>query len=461
MNAHFHRLSAVALAAGMILPVLLVAPAATAGGDTAPEPRPDCDICQIKTRLHEAAPWFKIGLDARYRFYHEDNRRLSKMNPADHRAWQRLRTRLSATIIPFKTEDVRVNTRMMYEARYWHKPDVMMHPYTHHETLLDRLNVEVRNLFGHPVTVTAGRQNLKFGDGWLVFNGTPRDGSRTGFFDAIRLTCSPDDATTADLIYIHNKANSSTLHRPIDDRNMDLSEQDESGVIAYLSRKTDDVTKVDGYFIYKRDQRTMAAGNNSDIYTIGSRVERQFTDNVSARVEVAGQWGRKNRTHLGNMGANARVTYAFRDNSSNSVHLDYEYHGGDSRNDGAFDPLWGRHAQWSPLYNDSVSLLEEPIDYSPNFHRIGVGWLAKPLPKTTVGVDYMILVADRNPNGTAANFSNHGKLRGHLAKAYVKYKIDEHVQTRILCETFFPGSYYSKARNDIASFFQWQVLFAW
>jgi hypothetical protein len=439
---------------------LLVAPALAADNHQAKTDDDVCMLCNAKTQMHEACKWLEIGFDFRYRVYHENNRRLDKHNPAHDRTWQRFRPRLWATIKPM--ENVSINTRLMWESRYWHKPDSVDPNFTHHEALFDVLNLKVDKVAGLPLTITTGRQNIKLGDGWLVANGTPRDGSRTGFFDAIRGTWKAKEIdTTADVIFIKNHANSSWLHRPFDDQGIDLSEQDESGVIVYVSNKSLKDTTLDGYFIYKHDEAVMAAGNNSDIYTVGGRAETMLCEHVQARGELAYQWGQKNDVQISAIGFNGRMKYLFKDARSHSVHLDYEYRQGDSENDGAFDPLWGRHAQWSPLYNDSVSTLEEPIDYSPNYHRIGVGVRSKPLPKTQFGADYNILFSDRHPNSGRAGFTSDGDLRGQLGRAFVKYKINEHISTRLLGEVFFPGNYYDDSRNDVATFAQFQLIFNW
>jgi len=45
-----------------------------------------------------------------------------------------------------------------------------------------------------------------------------------------------------------------------------LTEQNEQGVILYLSNKSVENVQIDGYFIYKRDAKELANGDNADIY---------------------------------------------------------------------------------------------------------------------------------------------------------------------------------------------------
>ncbi len=58
-----------------------------------------------------------------------------------------------------------------------------------------------KNPLDLPATVTVGRQDIFLGDGWLVGDGTPNDGSFTFFLDAARLTVDlKDQHTTIDAI---------------------------------------------------------------------------------------------------------------------------------------------------------------------------------------------------------------------------------------------------------------------
>lgn len=64
------------------------------------------------------------------------------------------------------------------------------------ETLLDLWNVELKELFGQPLSVTIGRQELSFGDGFLIYDGVAEEAAVLGTplrsFYAARVTYAPE-----------------------------------------------------------------------------------------------------------------------------------------------------------------------------------------------------------------------------------------------------------------------------
>ena len=69
--------------------------------------------------------------------------------------------------------------------------------------IIDNLNVQWKKPLDLPATLTVGRQDIFLGDGWLVGDGTPEDGSFTYFLDAARFTYNLEDQqTTIDAIGI-------------------------------------------------------------------------------------------------------------------------------------------------------------------------------------------------------------------------------------------------------------------
>ena len=69
--------------------------------------------------------------------------------------------------------------------------------------IIDNLNVQWKKPLDLPATLTVGRQDIFLGDGWLVGDGTPEDGSFTYFLDSARGTYDLEDQnTTIDAIGI-------------------------------------------------------------------------------------------------------------------------------------------------------------------------------------------------------------------------------------------------------------------
>ena len=206
--------------------------------------------------------------------------------------------------------------------------------------------------------MTVGRQDIILGNGWLVLDGTPQDGSRTIFFDAVRLSTQLDPATTADIIYIDQCAAADDRIKPFNSQERwgpqpgSLTEQDERGAIVYLTNNEwIPNAQTSPYFIYKKDMDVefegAKSGNNSDIYAFGARVAGKLDDDWKYRAEFAQELGRKNGDTLCAFGFNSCLTYMLHDPKSSELHMGYEFLSGDDPSSGtneAFDPLWGRWA---------------------------------------------------------------------------------------------------------------------
>ena len=419
-----------------------------------------CPICALKDAANSAIPGVTWGADLRLRLIYDNDLRLDKHAAGHERFWSRYRGRIWTKISPIDNLDF--NIRIVTEPRVYCKPETMADQTIRQEALFDKLNVRWSNAFGLPLTLKAGRQDLKFGNGWLVVEGTPRDGTRTLHFDAVRATWEAKDIkTTFDLVVLGNHANSSAWIRPFNDRDLDLIEHDETGVILYASNKSLAKTVLDSYFIYKHDDRVRANGNNSDIYTFGARACGDVGKHWKYYGELAPQFGHKNGTSICALGANSDLSYHFNDPHKNSIHAGYEFRSGDDNQNGAFDILWGRFPHWSNVYNDYVSALESLVSQPSNFHRLTAGWGCDVVQDCRLSAGYHVLFAHRNTFAGTAGFTGNGKLRGQVLQGLLAYKINEHVSGHTTAEVFLPGDYYDDTRNDAGVWVRQQLVFSW
>jgi len=442
----------------------------------------NCIFCQAKEKVHEVTPWLKLSADLRLREVFVPNLLLDK----EDRHYQRYRARLGGTITP--CEDLDFNFRLVYEPQHFCQPsrrlparnEYYLDEWIQDEAIFDRMNVTWRKPFGLPVKATIGRQDIILGNGWLVLDGTPLDNSRTIFFDAVRLTWDLAACeTTIDTIYIDQHADSDRWIDPFCDKDYHNMEQDERGVILYVTNKSLPRTELNGYFIYKHDERDLGgragdialggmapwqAGSNADIYTFGARAAHGLTENINLLGEFAVQFGEKNDQELCAWGANTLASYNFKDAKKHEIHVGYEFASGDqSGNDGRteqFDPLWGRWARWSELLAYTVALENRPGE-ATNLHRFNVGMSCAPCEKVTLGADYHLLFSQHNTYGGRGIFSGDSNFRGQLVAGKMTYKFNKHVSGHLLAELFFPGNFYSDARNEVAGFFRYELNFTW
>jgi hypothetical protein len=399
--------------------------------------------------------WFRFGGDARYRTYIEKHIRLNARNPRTRRRfWHRPRVRLWGEVRPI--EDISIRSRILYGPRYFCEPD-LPEQCIFNEAVVDQLHIQWRKAFGLPMTVTAGRQDIQLGDGWLIKEGTPLDGGRSFYFDAVRATLTDAaSSSTLDLIYLQNHADSATYMRPFNDAHRDLIEQDEKGAIVYFSNEHFEKTQLESYVLYKNAEAVADSGDDADLYTFGGLAAGEAGPHWRYKFEVAYQFGNKNGESVDALGSNNRIAYCFGDPWQTKLHVDYEYRSGDRDADSNFDILWGRWTQFSNLYNYYLSVLEGQMAMSSNLHRFGPGIGFKPCKRLYLGANYHLLFRDHKSD----NVDSSGQFRGQLITAKAQYDFTKDINLRLLYDLFLPDSFYGPL-DSTASFLQVQLAIRW
>jgi hypothetical protein len=450
--------------------------------------------------FHNPTDWLTMGADLRMRWTYGWN--LDTMNDdAAHRDtgwnWYQNRARWS---LKFKlNEDIDFNLRYAWEFRVWDVPErkngngsateKRTESTDFSEIVWDQFNLTVRNFGGMPLTMVVGRQDIMLGEGWLVAEGTPGDGARTTYFDALRFTYNIpcQEKTTLDMIYVENRAAEDWYLKPINDRNRVITQQDERAVILYYTDKSRPSLNLEGYFILKVDNpvnyamRPTPTGNDrwpafwskrADIYTFGGALSGAFfgSEHWKYRAEGALQTGKKEgvdpitsaRTGMHNLmafGTVDRIEYHFNDAKKNKLRGSFEYLSGDNSKTGkleAFDPLWG---EWPRLSETLLYVynLETQGGEVTNLYRAGLGHSIQLTEKASMDTDIHWLWADQNTrknymHSSGLGFSSSGRYRGTLATWCLKYAFTKNLKGNILLEYFQPGDYYTSGSRDHAYF---------
>ena len=454
--------------------------------------------------------WLNWGADFRIRNEYFNNAQTLTSNPQYNglfahlhsQDYFRFRGRLWASATP--VENLSLNARLAAEPREWMEPSTSANYRGPNNSglsglewrygIIDNANVQLKNLLDLPATLTVGRQDLFLGDGWLVADGTPLDGSWTFFLDAARLTYElKEQHTTIDAIGIVQYARpdawlptlgpSSNAGSP---SAYGLTDQNEKGAILWIANKSLPAANIDGYFIYKHDTRVNNPppvgknGDNADIYTVGGRVSGLLKDHWKYSAEGAYQFGEKQDPTINNsllapsakttgfrdlsaFGVNSKLSYLFKDKLNNQVFLAYEFLSGDDSNTGndeMFDVLWGRWPRWSELYAPYSYIPETRTGQMANLHRFGPGWSLSPMKDLDFSVNYNLMYSDQD-TPTRANvpkaFSYNGDFRGHYLQAILKYKFSKHVSGHLWSEFVFPGHFY--AAPQTMTFLRAELLF--
>jgi hypothetical protein len=115
--------------------------------------------------------------------------------------------------------------------------------------MFDNLYVQADKPGGLPVKLKLGRQDIVLGNGWLMLDGTPLDGSRTIYLDALRATWS-SGATSVEAILI--KAEPQNTASPwTAKRGPDRAEREGPGPLPAQQVQPD--TDLDAYYFRKNN----------------------------------------------------------------------------------------------------------------------------------------------------------------------------------------------------------------
>jgi hypothetical protein len=452
--------------------------------------------------IKNPASWLSWGADLRIRNEYYNNALSlgsgipgSPFNSLHAQDYFRYRGRVWTTITP--VEDLSLNARLVAEPRefmetstfdtYFEK-DGMQWRYG----IFDSLNLQWRKPLDMPATLTVGRQDIFLGDGWLVGDGTPEDGSFTTFLDSARFTYNLEDQkTTIDAIGIIQDGRPDgwlptlgpSTSQGGDPNAYLLTDQNEKGAILSIANKSLPAANLGGYFIYKNDSAINSApaslySDNADIYTFGARVSGVVKDNWNYSVEGAYQFGRKqyqynppleltywdeNYHNLSAFGLNSRFGYSFKDTLNNQLLLSYEFLSGTrpgSGTDGNFDVLWGRWPRWSEMYNIYGYVNETRVGQMDNLHRIGPTWSFTPIKDMQFSLSYYALFADQSLPTTQTlpgAYTDTGNFRGHYLQSILKYKFSQHMSGHLWSEFLFPGNYY--VSRSMMDFLRAEIMF--
>lgn len=322
-------------------------------------------VCFVKAeplKLNATADCL-FGGDIRIRQVHFDEIPIIADPPGVTRSGEnyffRFRTRLWARAN--FSEKVGIYTRLVNEFRYYDKPDNNSMDWPD-EAVVDALFLDVNGMFGGLLDARIGRQDIIYGTGKLVLEGTPKDGSRTIYHDAARLSLHTAEKNTIDIFGIYNQPENqlaiSSENRDLTGNDPAFNDMTESGGGIYLMNKQIAACPFDAYYMYKRESswvnRSEEDQPGRNVHTVGTRLMPQTTGGTSANIEMAAQFGETSddRDIEGWM-ADAVIRQQFKTRGTPVLGLGVYHISGDdpaTEKDEGWNPLWARFPQYSELY---------------------------------------------------------------------------------------------------------------
>lgn len=384
-------------------------------------------------------------------------------------------------------QDLSFNLGLTNEAKYYigsYKPFETNNPATTDtdrfdpdELVIDNLYMTYKNVGGIPIDLRIGRQNFlfTFGEMFLIADGTPGDGSRTYYFNAVRATVKFNERNNVDIVYISDpetdeylpswhSSYSKDLVLYVNNKRL-LNASDEQGVVVYGRSKLSDNLTIEPYYIWKfEDQFTTPYGLTPklDINTIGMRAVVTY-DEWKLRAEYAHQFGE----YSSGRDRDADGGYLFFGRKHSTVpmkpewELGYIYMSGDDPNTAkheGWDPLFSRAPAWNeisiyPMVYENMRDSGPIPAYWTNLIIYLAGVKMDLAPATNLGVSYQYLRAAEATKGLNANmFSNSGKDRGQVGTLMLKQQFTKRLDGYVQVECFFPGNFYNEQRSETAWF---------
>jgi hypothetical protein len=189
--------------------------------------------------------------------------------------------------------------RLANEFRFYDN-NKQLYPFPN-ELFIDNLYLDFKNLWQDRFSLRVGRQDLYYGAGRVIRDGTPGDITRSFFFDAVKATVRLAEKSALDLVGI--------WQRPEDPWTLGSEETDltryqsrkggndlcERGLMAYYSNRERAEFPFELYYVYKDESRWWSSTDvrlpERRYHTAGVRVTPRFDEHWTAEAELAGQYG--------------------------------------------------------------------------------------------------------------------------------------------------------------------------
>ena len=336
------------------------------------------------------------------------------------------------------------------------------------ELFIDNLYFDAKNLFYDRVDLRVGRQEMKYGEGRIISDGTPADGSRSTYFNAVKATLHVTEKTSLDAFGIYMPEDDELAvgpyDRPLSTVNSTYTDNKDSGAGLYLTVNEVKEFPFELYTVWENQTHTHNVGKKEygrDFGTFGTRLLPKFSEQLSGEVELAVQTGETDdgRDIFGYMGYGG-LTYVVEPDSSFKPYITPAllYLSGDDK------PNSGDDNNWNPVFNRttwfSVLLSDQYKNYmwaNLIYPHLAGGITVLKNQKLKIHTGPVFTVEDDQPaNGTGDTYKGYLtfiRYEAPLLKGFLGKGSD--LNHAVQLEVFEPGDYYNE--NDTAVFLRWEV----
>jgi hypothetical protein len=410
-------------------------------------------------------PQYDFGASLRVRYVDFKNVIALGAEPDPHRRFFRVRTRLWGD--RWFSRGWRLFARINNESRSYLECDACKSRFD--EIIFENLFFEFTNQKGNPLGLRVGRQDLFYGDGFVICDGTPLDGSRTSYVNGVLLTTAIP-GWSFDLFTVWNREEDEWLPR-INTRHIRLLEYDEFVGGLYVRGFEPEAARkpytIDYYYIFTQEEKSK---RHATINTFGTRLtlELGWADFAG---EVAYQGGKDPESRFVEASpdlAGSQDISAYGGQVSGRLSspggLPLKFDGGYVHLTGddpltrnkfeGWNPLMGRWPKWSELYIYTLTMeadvqpMGQGVAYWQNLRAPYVGAVVSPYPGITLEARHMWMRADTSvpfdPAVSPSDEEERPKDRGTLLTLRLSWRARLALEFtgHLLYERFDPGGYY-------------------
>lgn len=417
----------------------------------------------VEKKAPAKTPSVEIGFQQRSRFESLDNSADYRADLDDQKDYFRYRNRVWAKINV--NPHITFHVGLANEFRNYTHPDNMV--FNTDETFFEAANVEFKDLGLKGLSLKVGRQDIVKGEGFLIQEGTPGEGSRSFYFNAADLSYTTGK-NTFETIWILDPHKDRMLPI-IHDKNKNIIDWDEKAIVCYYTGKNViKDTDLDAYYIYKVESNCVLATTNPlyqperRIHTAGGRYSRKLPEGFSVTTEFAYQWGKQHpSTDISAWGGYAYIKKAFNHPWKPVLKLGYVGMSGDDpltkNSNEAWDPLFSRYPKYSELYIFSYTK-EKALAYYQNTGIIQAEVVFQPHKAVNARFTYQNLRSYQPVPGAASVYTGRGRCRGNDYQVRVDGNLGKGLTAAVVYEYLKPGDVYKG--DDRGSFLRFELMYS-
>lgn len=406
---------------------------------------------QSQSEKKDTITW---GADERIRWKAGDN--FVDTNDAVDDSWGLARIRTRGWLGIALSENVKFTVRTTNEFRKYFHPEGGKYDFRLNEFVFDNAYLEITPR--EDLSLKIGRQDMFISEGLVIFDGSPLDGSRTYYFNAVRATWK-SAKTSVDGFVISNTAKDRYL--PVINRNPSQStlERDEQGAGLYVTHQLGKTLKGEFYDIFKREE-PLAALPLSRLNTSGLRLTGITKGGIQHAEEFAVQFGDYGPNSRRGYGGYVDLKKPLPSFSKFTLQFNYTHLSGDDPTTPdceGWNPIFSRWPKWSELYLYTLAQEGRGPAYWTNIGMISPGFNYKFSGRANFDFYYRFMYA---PEARVMGGQKLGNWRGKLAVAKFNYKVNNHFSGHLLAETLDPGDFYPKGAS-FAYFLRSEFMFVY